>query len=46
MQTLALPPGPTEGFDLGGSDESLALMRYFAASATFTAFSRPAAGRL
>jgi cytochrome P450 len=27
MQTSALPPGPTEGFDLGGSDESLALMR-------------------
>jgi cytochrome P450 len=27
MQTLALPPGPTEGFDLGGSEESLALMR-------------------
>ena len=30
MQTLTLPPGPTEGFDLGGSDESLArLRRYF-----------------
>jgi cytochrome P450 len=30
MQTTALPPGPTEGFDLGGSDESLArLRRYF-----------------
>jgi cytochrome P450 len=27
MQTMALPPGPTEGFDLGGSDESLALMK-------------------
>ena len=27
MQTLALPPGPAEGFDLGGSEESLALMR-------------------
>jgi enediyne biosynthesis protein E7 len=27
MQTLALPPGPTAGFDLGGSEESLALMR-------------------
>jgi cytochrome P450 len=27
MQTTALPPGPAEGFDLGGSDESLALMR-------------------
>jgi cytochrome P450 len=27
MQTLSLPPGPTEGFDLGGSEESLALMR-------------------
>ena len=31
MQTMALPPGPAEGFDLGGSDESLArLRRYFA----------------
>jgi cytochrome P450 len=31
MQTLILPPGPTEGFDLGGNDESLArLNRYFA----------------
>src|SRR6202453_2944863 len=31
MQSPALPPGPTEGFDLGGSDESLArLSRYFA----------------
>jgi cytochrome P450 len=31
MQTLALPPGPAEGFDLGGSDESLVrLGRYFA----------------
>jgi cytochrome P450 len=30
MQTMALPPGPAEGFDLGGSDESLArLTRYF-----------------
>jgi cytochrome P450 len=30
MQTIALPPGPAEGFDLGGSDESLAkLRRYF-----------------
>jgi cytochrome P450 len=30
MQTTALPPGPAEGFDLGGSDESLArLRRYF-----------------
>jgi cytochrome P450 len=27
MQTMALPPGPTEGFDLGGSEESLQLMR-------------------
>lgn len=27
MQTMALPPGPLEGFDLGGTDESLALMR-------------------
>ncbi len=28
---MALPPGPAEGFDLGGSDESLArLRRYFA----------------
>ncbi len=31
MQTTAIPPGPTEGFDLGGSDESLARMQtYFA----------------
>src|SRR5277367_5238476 len=31
MQTTAVPPGPAEGFDLGGSDESLArLRRYFA----------------
>jgi cytochrome P450 len=30
MQTLALPPGPADGFDLGGNDESLArLGRYF-----------------
>jgi cytochrome P450 len=30
MQTMPLPPGPTEGFDLGGSDESLARLRdYF-----------------
>jgi cytochrome P450 len=27
MQTMAPPPGPTEGFDLGGSEESLQLMR-------------------
>ena len=27
MQTTAFPPGPTAGFDLGGTDESLALMR-------------------
>ena len=27
MQNLAPPPGPTAGFDLGGSEESLALMR-------------------
>ncbi len=27
MQTTALPPGPTAGFDLGGTDESLALLR-------------------
>jgi cytochrome P450 len=27
MQTMALPPGPSAGFDLGGTDESLALMR-------------------
>src|SRR5450755_3041019 len=26
MQTMLLPPGPTEGFDLGGSEESLQLM--------------------
>jgi cytochrome P450 len=31
MQTTAIPPGPAEGFDLGGSDESLArLQDYFA----------------
>src|ERR1700688_325798 len=31
MQTTAIPPGPTEGFDLGGSDESLTrLQDYFA----------------
>jgi cytochrome P450 len=31
MHSIALPPGPAEGFDLGGSDESLArLRRYFA----------------
>jgi enediyne biosynthesis protein E7 len=30
MQTLVMPPGPAAGFDLGGSDESLArLVRYF-----------------
>jgi cytochrome P450 len=27
MQTMALPPGPSAGFDLGGTDESLAFMR-------------------
>ena len=27
MQTTAIPPGPAAGFDLGGSEESLALMR-------------------
>jgi cytochrome P450 len=31
MQTLAIPPGPTEGFDIGGSEESLTrLQDYFA----------------
>jgi cytochrome P450 len=31
MQATPIPPGPAEGFDLGGSDESLARMReYFA----------------
>src|ERR1700734_1446345 len=31
MQALTLPPGPTEGFDLGGSEEALSrLQRYFA----------------
>jgi len=31
MQTTAIPPGPTEGFDLGASEDSLARMRdYFA----------------
>src|SRR5271166_7180124 len=27
MQTMALPPGPAEGFDLGGSEATLAFMR-------------------
>jgi cytochrome P450 len=27
MQSTALPPGPTEGFDLGGSEDSLSMMR-------------------
>jgi enediyne biosynthesis protein E7 len=27
MQSSSLPPGPSEGFDLGATDESLALMR-------------------
>jgi cytochrome P450 len=31
MQTTAVPPGPAEGFDLGGSDETLPrLCEYFA----------------
>src|ERR1700722_10995336 len=31
LQSLTLPPGPADGFDLCGSDESLArLIRYFA----------------
>jgi cytochrome P450 len=31
MQTTAFPPGPNEGFDVGGSDESLErLKRYYA----------------
>jgi cytochrome P450 len=31
MQTTAIPPGPTEGFDIGGSDESLDRLKdYFA----------------
>ncbi|MDB6099896.1 MAG: hypothetical protein QOK23_2341 [Gammaproteobacteria bacterium] len=31
MQTTAIPPGPTEGFDIGGSEESLTrLQDYFA----------------
>jgi cytochrome P450 len=30
MQTIAIPPGPAEGFDIGGSEESLArLQDYF-----------------
>src|SRR6202047_2284806 len=29
MQTTAIPPGPTEGFDLGGSDESLTRLQEF-----------------
>jgi cytochrome P450 len=27
MQTTAIPPGPAEGFDLGGNEESLSLMQ-------------------
>jgi cytochrome P450 len=31
MQTTAIPPGPTEGFDIGGSEESLERLRdYYA----------------
>jgi cytochrome P450 len=31
MQTTAIPPGPTEGFDIGGSEQSLERLRdYFA----------------
>jgi cytochrome P450 len=31
MQTMAIPPGPTQGFDIGGSEESLTrLQDYFA----------------
>jgi hypothetical protein len=31
MNTMAVPPGPAEGYDLGGSEESLARLReYFA----------------
>jgi enediyne biosynthesis protein E7 len=31
MSTIAIPPGPSEGYDLGGSEETLARMRdYFA----------------
>jgi hypothetical protein len=31
MQTTSIPPGPAEGFNLGGSEESLVRMReYFA----------------
>jgi enediyne biosynthesis protein E7 len=31
MQTTAIPPGPSEGFDIGGSDESLDRLKdYFA----------------
>jgi cytochrome P450 len=29
MQATSVPPGPAEGFDLGGSDESLARMRAY-----------------
>jgi cytochrome P450 len=31
MQTTALPPGPAAGFDLGGNEQSLALMREYGA---------------
>ena len=31
MQSLAIPPGPAEGFDVGGSDEALPRLKdYFA----------------
>jgi cytochrome P450 len=29
MQTTAIPPGPTEGFDLGGSEESLSRLQHY-----------------
>jgi hypothetical protein len=27
MQTMAIAPGPAEGFDIGGSEESLARLQ-------------------
>jgi cytochrome P450 len=45
MQTIALPPGPAEGFDLAGSDESLArLRRYFAQYGDFYRVFAPSRG--
>jgi cytochrome P450 len=45
MHTIALPPGPAEGFDLAGSDESLArLRRYFTQYGDFYRVFAPSRG--